>query len=321
MKTNNDFLYDSLIEVIRDKIPGRGKITTFLVYLLKIEKEAVYRRLRGEVPFTFTEIAIIAKELNISLDNIINISAPKSRPFQMKAIDYLNPTEKDFFAIENYARILEVAKKDPNSEVGYASNLIPINMCVAYQNLYKFHLLKWTYQLGDAKNISYSQLTPAKELIGINEKAVADSKHVGKTSFIWDKNTLPSLVNDINYFFDIKLITRAEIDLIRNDLFLFLNDLEKIAILGKYETGKKVELYVSNINFETSYSYIKANKQQITVIRSFTLNDTISIDTIIFEKLKRWMDALAKTSLYISNNNEAQRFSFFEEQREIISKL
>ncbi|MDL2289917.1 hypothetical protein LJB95_00745 [Paludibacteraceae bacterium OttesenSCG-928-F17] len=321
MEANKDFLYNSLVETIKTKIPGRGKITTFLVDLLCIEKEAVYRRLRGEVPFTFSEIVEIAKELDISLDNLVQTSAPKSRPFQMKIIDFINPTERDFFMIENYARILDDAKKDPDSECGYASNMIPINLCLCYLNLYKFHLLKWMYQLGDSECITYGQITPSERLMDINQKSAASSRLIGKTYFIWDKNTLPALINDILYFYDIRLIARDEIDLIKNDLFLFLNDLEKMAILGKYETGKRIEIYVSNLNFETTYNYVQAGNHQITNIRSFTLNDTISTDRTVFEKVKKWMDSLVRTSILISGSNEVQRIQFFEKQREILSRL
>ena len=54
----NDLLYENLVAAIKEKIPGRGKLTNQLADLLMLEKEAVYRRLRGDVPFTIFEIAI-----------------------------------------------------------------------------------------------------------------------------------------------------------------------------------------------------------------------------------------------------------------------
>ena len=64
----NDVLYENLVMAIREKYPERGKLTNMLADLLMIEKEAVYRRLRGDVPFTIFEIAAIANKLDISLD-------------------------------------------------------------------------------------------------------------------------------------------------------------------------------------------------------------------------------------------------------------
>ena len=56
----NDLLYENLVTAIKDKFPGRGVLTNKLADLLMLEKEAVYRRLRGDVPFTIFEIATIA---------------------------------------------------------------------------------------------------------------------------------------------------------------------------------------------------------------------------------------------------------------------
>ena len=59
-------LYESFLTELRKKIPQGAKLTNTLVDMLYIEREAVYRRLRGEVPFTFVEVMTVAKELGIS---------------------------------------------------------------------------------------------------------------------------------------------------------------------------------------------------------------------------------------------------------------
>ena len=42
----------NLIEAMKEKLPLKGKLADMLMDTLYIGKEAVYRRLRGEVPFT-----------------------------------------------------------------------------------------------------------------------------------------------------------------------------------------------------------------------------------------------------------------------------
>ena len=61
----------NLIEAMKDKLPVKGKLADMLMDTLYIGKEAVYRRLRGEVPFTFKEAALVSRKLGISLDTII----------------------------------------------------------------------------------------------------------------------------------------------------------------------------------------------------------------------------------------------------------
>ena len=54
-------------------------------------KEAIYRRLRGEVPFTFQEAAVISKELGISLDRIAGVSFSNNAMFDINVVDHGEP--------------------------------------------------------------------------------------------------------------------------------------------------------------------------------------------------------------------------------------
>ena len=66
-----DKLNSGLIESMKEKIPEGANLANLLMDILYIGKEAVYRRLRGEVPFTFTEAAVISQKLGVSLDQLI----------------------------------------------------------------------------------------------------------------------------------------------------------------------------------------------------------------------------------------------------------
>ena len=56
----------NLIEAMKEKLPLKGKLADMLMDTLYIGKEAVYRRLRGEVPFTLQEAAYINFEVTYS---------------------------------------------------------------------------------------------------------------------------------------------------------------------------------------------------------------------------------------------------------------
>lgn len=64
----------NLIEAMKKKLPFKGKLADMLMDTLCISKEAVYRRLRGEVLFALQEAAITSRKPGISLDNIIGSS-------------------------------------------------------------------------------------------------------------------------------------------------------------------------------------------------------------------------------------------------------
>lgn len=92
MMTNNPNA--NLIEAMKEKLPLKGQLADMLMDTLYIGKEAVYRRLRGEVPFTLQESALISRKLGISLDKIIGLSFKSNAMFNINIVDYDDPFER-----------------------------------------------------------------------------------------------------------------------------------------------------------------------------------------------------------------------------------
>ena len=59
--------YQGFINVLQQKIPQKASLVNTIADLPVIDKDAVYRRLRGEVNFSFIEMASIAIKLGMSL--------------------------------------------------------------------------------------------------------------------------------------------------------------------------------------------------------------------------------------------------------------
>ena len=100
-----------------------------------------------------------------------------------------------------------------------------------------------------------------------------------------------------------------------------LDELEELAINGKTADGNRVRIYVSNINFEATYSYVDTNNLQLSLIRIYSINSITTMDNEIFCTLKEWIQSLKKFSTLISESGEMQRIQFFKQQREIIDAL
>ena len=100
-----EVLHDNLLKAIREKLPYEENLASVLGNLLCIGKEAIYRRLRGDVPFTLLETAQISKEMNISIDGLLESVSPKSRPFQLKLTEFINPLEIDLDMMDNFVDV------------------------------------------------------------------------------------------------------------------------------------------------------------------------------------------------------------------------
>ena len=127
------------------------------------------------------------------------------------------------------------------------------------------------------------------------------------------------LINDIQYFCGIHLISDEDKNLLKEELFRVADDLEELATRGKSQMGNDIRIYISNINFEATYSYLDTSTVQLSLI--YSINSISTQDSEMFRGLKEWIQSLKKFSTLISESGEMQRIQFFKQQREIIGTL
>jgi len=89
----NNLFHKKLMEEMNAKIPHKSQLVNKLATLLKIEREAVYRRLRGEIPFSFQEIATVAQEFSFSIDGIVDNSSENVSSFRLKHVEFTDPED------------------------------------------------------------------------------------------------------------------------------------------------------------------------------------------------------------------------------------
>ena len=319
----SDDLHRYLLQVLNKKIPEQTKLVETLMDTLFMERGAVYRRLRGEVPFTFFEVVKIAEKLDMSLNNFIYTDSVQVDRFELTIVDYVNMNEMDYKQWEDYVSLICSAKNDPRSEIAESSNVLPITIYAKYDSLSKYYLFKYYYLLNESEDrLSFNDIVVPDRLRRIYRSYLSESKNFAHTIYIWDYLIFRYLVNDIRFFFDIKLISADDIREIKRDLLALLDYLEEIALYGCFkETGKSVLFYISDVNFDADYSYVKINKFCMTHVRTFILNSVASTDQSSFRKTKNWIHSLKKSSTLITQSGTVFRAEFFEKQRKIISEL
>ena len=161
---------------------------------------------------------------------------------------------------------------------------------------------------------------PAK-LQDIQKDFVNAAEQIHSTSFIWDSNIFSHIVNDLEYFSSIQLISDKARQEIKEELLLLLDELENLARKGKFESDNEVNIYISNINFEATYSYVESSNVHLSMIRVYAINSITTQDIEMCKSLKEWIQSLKKFSTLISVSGEMQRIQFFQKQREIIDTL
>lgn len=196
MMTNNPNA--NLIEAMKEKLPLKGQLADMLMDTLYIGKEAVYRRLRGEVPFTLQESALISRKLGISLDKIIGLSFKSNAMFNINIVDYDDPFESYYNILEKYVSLINTMPDDPNSVMGTSANIIPQTLYLKHELLAKFRLFKWMYQNKYIDCKSFEELDIPPKLVNIQKDYVAMTRHIHSIDYIWDNmisNTLSTISN------------------------------------------------------------------------------------------------------------------------------
>ena len=316
-------LYENFIDAVKNSIPRNKKVSAVLTDILKIEKEAVYRRLRMEVPFTFTEIANVAQHLDISMDDLIDNNVSKNRPLYLRFIDYTDPMELGEVILENLLNLVKQLKAASDSEISFSCSTLPPLLYLNYEQITRFYLFKWTYMYGHATTVKrFEDLELPARLNQIRQEIVSESHSIRTTNYIADSMLFHSLLHDIQYFLSIQLLSEQDVQSLKQENGQFIDDTENLAAQGHYpDTRQVVNFYVSNLNFETNYICAETPDMHISMMKAFILNVISSQDDLTFQRIKNWLQSLKRVSTLISQSGEQQRILYFSKQRELLQAL
>lgn len=315
-------IVNELIAKMKERIPDGQNLANYLTDTLCMGKEAVYRRLRGEVAFTFEETAQISRKLGISIDQIIGNHSSNRVTFDLNLYESPDPLENYYNITHRYMKIFEYVKSDPTTELYTASNILPFTLYAPYEYLSKFRLCRWIYQTGKMQTPnSLEEMELPERIVNTHKQLSENVKKCPKSFFIWDTNIFRSFVQEVKYFSGLNLLSSSDVLHLKRELHTLLNDMEYLSAKGEFNDGGKVFIYLSNISFEATYSYLTKKDYQVSLMRIYSINSMDSQSPHICEIQKNWIQSLKRHSTLISESGEAQRLTFLEQQRTIIERL
>lgn len=315
-------LNEQVVSVIKSSLPSGSNMINELMELLPIGREAVYRRLRGEVPFTFEEIAKISLKMGFSLDAIIGVRNHERAVFDLNLLD-IDDLNNDYCRrVNEYVEFFRKMNTQKNVRARFAFSTLPYSFYLPFENLSKFRLYRWFYQVNKSQSsIPFSEMKMSEEALEAQRAFITGSRSIQRAVFILDREIFNAIIKDIDYFFKLNLITLEELDLLKQDLHDLINELEALAISGTYKTGTRVALYLANIDLETSHTHIESDTIGFSHLRVLAINGLDSHNPQISNIQKEWVDSLKRCSTLITQSGEVDRFAFFKKQRMAISSL
>ncbi len=317
---------DVLIGLIKDNTGENENPVDLLISITPMSKEAAYRRLRGDMDFTLEEAFEISKMFRTPLIHIFELFVESQRSvfhlYQLNKVASGNMEQYDLMIDDMLSSFLYVTESPHSANLYNATNYIPAGFLFRHKLLGKFNLFKWSFQM--CKNGIYQKMSDIiiPQYVEVKKNRFAELMSNFTLFFIFTANLFPSIVKDIMFFSKVGLISKEEVEILKQELTSLVDTLEFYAETGKNEKGFPVTIYVSNAYLDASYLFMeRSDGFQIASTCMYEVNFLGTTNNEICTEHKDWIDSMRAFSMCISKSGNIERVKFFQEQRASIESL
>jgi hypothetical protein len=291
--------------------------------LLDLSRESVYRRIRKDIPFSMNELTKLALTLNFSLDEIVE-GSKRERIFFDLGSRNSNSSMDSFPAIfQEYNSYINNLSKARNSCVYIALNCIYPLFTIFSPNLFKFHYFKWLIETQDnLQKYYFSDFTLPSELCAMQQKITEEIKNARNVTIILSPNIIVSIIKNIQYYYQRKLIDKESLEILKEDLLKVTDFAENVAKNGKLEGGNsQIDIYISIPYINSNTIYLEYDDISEVHYWIYSTNPMVIRNSDLGNIQKKWFLSLKKSSTLITQSNEILQADFFDSQRKLINKL
>jgi len=307
---------------MKESLPEGVRLIPYLMDLLNLGRESIYRRIRNEIPFTFEEIAMVSLSLNLSIDEIIGRDKVKRTSFDVNIYDSSDSMDIYTDFIEHATDITKKVNSAQKSSAVLTVNYLPTQYMIGCDSLSKFFYYRWIYKTQQIPpNLPFSDFHIPQDILTLHKKYSNNIQKIKKTSIIMDSSVVMSIVKEINYYYRRKLLVYEELKPLRNELLYTIDKFESMAQKGVNDKGEEMIFYLSNLDIDTNSSYFEYDGNICTQFWLHTVDPITTHSKVICKNQKERINSLKRYCTLISQCNEIQQADFFNMQRVYIEKV
>lgn len=306
------------LQLISNHLPEDIKLVDFISDLIHVGKEASYRRIRCEVEFSLSEVATIAKRLNINLNSLIISEGGLKKVFNLRLLEDNTPIQQyvkrrngDLFLLEGFCK--------GKCYMYSVSCSIPDELCYDFEYLEKFKLLKLQYEANEKQSTSLESTVIPQSIRDVQERFTERLSSINLT-YVLDPHLFQPIVGDILFFYKLNLINDKEKKELKEDLFRVLNTIDETANTGRFKK-KEISVYVSHISIPVTHTFIKDDGLEASIVELNQPNSLLSFDGKMCETHAKRIHQIKKYSSLITLSGEINKASFIKQQVEYINLL
>ena len=308
-----------LVENVLKHIPKNEKPVVYLVNTLNISCESAYRRIRGDIPFTVSELIMLATNLEFSIDDIYDKEKQNHAFYDFSRMEK-NSTDFFLLMLKKHNELLEKLSYAKKIEIMMAFNTFPPPFFTGFLNLFRFAYYKWLYQDGEIyRNMPFSETVIPDEVILLQKRMGGNLMKGAVAILILDSAIFLNMIKEIQYFYQRRLLTNEEMLLLKEETVHLIEQYEDIAQIGMYGNAK-VQLYLSSLCVNSNTVYYKYDDKTDPLFWIFTVNPVVIQNAEFTSMQLKWLNSLKRQSALISQSNEILQAEFFFQQREYIKK-
>jgi DNA-binding phage protein len=315
-------LNQEFLEAVRLAIPTGTNMVKVIETALGIGKEAVYRRIRGDVPFTFDEVVALILKFGMSLDRFLKIKYQEKVVYDLNQISTEKPLDDYYNMLSVSVEMFKEFNRNPEAKMYMAYNIVPFAFLDSLEHLWKFDIYQLLHQVEQERRIEeFSQVTISKSLVEKRDQLFTAYRSVPWSCYILDRRMFTSLLKEIGYLYRLGLISREDITHFKQEFHQMFDLIEVTAASGRFHGHHQMTLYLSNLDLEGSYCCYECPEMNFTHLRVYRLGMLNSSTPEIFMAQRHYIESLKRFSTLITKSGEMERSIFLREQRDLVDAL
>jgi hypothetical protein len=312
-----------ILSNIESRIAPGIRPVKYLIDILRIEKEAAYRRIRNLVPFTFTEVITIAKDLNFSIDDIIDQHAGGSLVQFNLDIDFEKQKSIIYLdMMQNAVNVMKDLYTADKLDILLAINRIPWNYLI-FPILFKFEYFRYMHTCDEVHmNTSLNDIVIPPEIMKLQKQASFYCSQLSNVTCVFDCNMLKKTLDEIVYFYKRKSLTLSDLRMLKRELCEFIEHIVRINRLGRNEYGAKYDLYWSNQAIDTNCVFYAFDGKEMEQIWVYFEGPIIVRNNEKMARLHRnYIQTCIKYSTPLTCTNDLQQAQVYEDSINMINDM
>jgi hypothetical protein len=310
-----------IFDAIKLQLPKDEKIASVLMNTLFLSQDAVYRRLRGDVPLTIYETKTLCEAFNISFDEMD--SYKKGRvSFTYQPLDRIGLNFESW--LTGLRDGLKQIRNMENTSMIMSINDTPIFQLFNLPHLTRFKFFFWAksyLKIPAYENELFKREKIDKRvlMIGIEAHNIYNSI---PTKEIYSAETLLGTLRQIQYYFDARLFEDPSyaLELIDN-LIQLIHHLKAQTDIGRKfafgneapSAGNEMEVYFNETFISDNTYLIQSDAGSGVYLTHNIMNYLFTTDPYYIRESEFILDKLVNNSNPISKVNVKERNRFFAE--------